>query len=40
MTAAGPATSTVLSPLPDPRTAVVTGAGAPAGLAVANIQLQ
>ena len=30
MTAAGPATSTVLSPLPDPRTAVVTGAGGPA----------
>ena len=31
MTAAGPATSTVLSPLPDPRTAVATGAGGPAG---------
>jgi NAD(P)-dependent dehydrogenase (short-subunit alcohol dehydrogenase family) len=30
MTAAGPATTTVLSPLPDPRTAVVTGAGGPA----------
>jgi hypothetical protein len=32
MTAAGPATSTVLSPLPDPRTAVATGAGGPAGI--------
>ena len=31
MTAADPATSTVLSPWPDPRTAVVTGAGGPAG---------
>jgi len=30
--AAVPATSTVLSPLPDPRTAVVTGAGGPAGI--------
>jgi NAD(P)-dependent dehydrogenase (short-subunit alcohol dehydrogenase family) len=27
-----PATSTVLSRLPDPRTAVVTGAGSPAGI--------
>jgi NAD(P)-dependent dehydrogenase (short-subunit alcohol dehydrogenase family) len=32
MTATGPATSTVLSPLPDQRTAVVTGAGGPAGI--------
>ena len=32
MTAADPATSTVLSQWPDPRTAVVTGAGGPAGI--------
>ena len=32
MTAADPATSTVLPPLPDPRTAVFTGAGGPAGI--------